>query len=209
MDRLTITLEIREGNLKPQPVNVRGNMTAGNLVLIVKDKFNLVENYELRLKGGTQALPEEAPLDQAGVSDGSTLIVTRVLQATGTLDRIARGERKPFSKTFSRVYLREDHTRNEYELIWQPAIIGRRDHRNPANNRLMALDLEDLEELPSVSRHHACITEAGGTFFIEPLQARNPVYVDGQRVTEGMQMPLQPGVTIQVGRLGFDFLVNE
>ena len=209
MDRLTLTLDIREGNLKPQPVNVRASLTAGNLILIVKDKFNLVDSYELRLKGGAQALPEEAPLDQAGVTDGSTLIVTRLLQATGTLDVITRGERKAFSKAFSRVYLREDRTRNEYDLVWHPAIIGRRDHRNPANNRLLALDLEDLEELPSVSRHHACITEAGGTFYIESLQARNPVYVDGQRIADSTKVALQPGASIQAGRLGFEFLVNE
>lgn len=209
MDRLTLTLDIREGNLKPQAVNVRASLTAGNLILIVKDKFNLVDSYELRLKGGAQALPEEAPLEQAGVTDGSTLVVARLRQATGTLDVIARGERRPFSKPFSRVFLREDRTRNEYELIWQPAILGRRDHRNPANNRLLALDLEDLEELPSVSRHHACITETGGTFYIESLQAHNPIYVDGQRIADSTKVALQPGSTIQAGRLGFDFLVNE
>ena len=208
MDRLTLTLEIREGNIKPQRVNVRSNMTAGNLVLIVKDKFNLVDSYELRMRGGA-ALPEDVALDQAGVADGNTLICARLLQTTGTLEAVTRGERKAFSKAFSRVYLREERTRNEYELIWQPAVMGRRDHRNPANNRLLALDLEDLEELPSVSRHHACVTENGGTFFVEALQARNPVYVDGQRIADGVKAPLQAGSTVQIGRLIFEFLINE
>src|SRR3972149_1307907 len=69
----------------------------------------------------------------------------------------------------------------------------------------LAVDLEPVEELPTVSRHHACITEKRGQFFIEDIQGRNPVYLDGTRLREGSQHPLTAGQTIQVGRVRLTF----
>ena len=78
------------------------------------------------------------------------------------MDAIRRGLRARLSKNFKRVYLQEDRALAEYDLAWQPAVIGRKDHRDPSKNKLLAVDLGDMEEAPSISRHHACITEAGG-----------------------------------------------
>lgn len=77
--------------------------------------------------------------------------------------------------------------------------------RNPANNKLLAVDLEEMEELPTVSRHHAAITEKSGSFFIEDIQGRNPVYLEGQRLKQGIQYPLAAGATIQLGRVSLTF----
>ena len=97
--------------------------------------------------------------------------------------------------------MQEQRTLNEYDLAWQPAIIGRKDHRNPSNNKLLAVDLEDAEDLPTVSRHHACITLREGSFFIETIQARNPTFLDETRLKPGIKYPLAAGSVIQIGRL--------
>jgi hypothetical protein len=205
MDRTNLTLEIRADNIGAKRVNVRGSLTVGNLIAAIKDKFNLDGEFLLTLPGATETLSAETPLDQAGVQDESTLVCVRVTEATGTLDAIEHGERLLFSKTFKRVWLTEGSTLSEYDLTWQPAVIGRKDHRNPMNNRLLAVDVEHAEELPTVSRHHACITEKRGQFLLEDIQGRNPVYLDGTRLRQGTQHPLTAGQTIQVGRVRLTF----
>jgi hypothetical protein len=205
MDRLNLTLEIRANNIGAKRVNARGSLTVGNLITTIKDKFNLDGEFRLTPAGATEPLSPESALELAGVQDGSTLVCAPVTEATGTLDAIRTGERHGFSKSFKRVWLTEGSTLSEYDLTWQPAVIGRRDHRNPMNNRLLAVDLENVEELPTVSRHHACITEKRGQFLLEDIQGRNPVYLEGTRLRQGTQHPLTAGQSIQVGRVRLTF----
>jgi hypothetical protein len=208
MDRLNLTLEIRANNIGTKRVNVRGSLTVGNLVTTIKDKFNLDGEFRLSPAGAAEPLPLETPLEAAGVRDEGTLVCLPVTEATGTLDAIRAGERHGFSKAFKRVWLAESSTLAEYDLAWQPSVIGRKDHRNPMNNRLLAVDLEHVEDLPTVSRHHACITEKRGQFYLEDIQGRNPVYLDGTRVRQGTQQTLSAGQSIQVGgvRLTFNLM---
>jgi len=205
MDRRNLTLDIRADNIGAKRVNVRGSLTAGNLIATIKDKFNLDGEFQLTPTGASAPLAPETPLDQAGVAEDSTLVCVRLTEATGALDAIRSGERHGFSKAYKRVWLVEGSTLGEYDLAWQPAVIGRKDHRNPMNNRVLAVDLELAEELPTVSRHHACITERRGQFLLEDIQGRNPVYLDGTRIRQGTQHPMTAGQTIQVGRVRLTF----
>jgi hypothetical protein len=205
MDRLHLTLDIRAGNIGAKRVNVRASLTVGSLITTIKDKFNLDGEFRLSPAGAADPLPLETPLEAAGVHDEGTLVCLPVTEATGTLDAIRTGERHAFSKAFKRVWLSESSTLAEYDLSWQPAVIGRKDHRNPMNNRLLAVDLEHVEELPTVSRHHACITEKRGQFYLEDIQGRNPVYLDGTRLRQGTQQTLSAGQSIQVGRVRLTF----
>ena len=205
MDRLNLTLDIRPDSIGAKRVNVRSSLTVENLIATIKDKFNLDGEFRLTLQGASEPLAGEAPLNHASVEEGSTLLCVRVTEATGTVDAIRGGERHGFSKAFKRVWLVEESTLAEYDLTWQPAVVGRKDHRNPMNNRLLAVDLEPVEELPTVSRHHACITEKRGQFFIEDIQGRNPVYLGGTRLNQGSLSPLTAGQTVQVGRVRLTF----
>jgi hypothetical protein len=202
---MNLTLDIQANDIGAKRVNVRSSLLVANLIATIQDKFNLDGSYELRPPGSRQALRLDSALDQAGVADGHTLTCVRVMESTGTLEAIARGVRAPLTKEFKRVYLSEARTLNEYDVAWQPALLGRKDHRNPANNRLLIADLEDIEELPTVSRHHACLTEANGSFFVESVQARNPTYLDGVRLRPGMKYPLPAGSIIQLGQVWLTF----
>jgi hypothetical protein len=205
MDRMTVTIDIRDNNIGPKHVNLRSSLVVANLIATIKDKFNLDGNYVLRLEGDRYKLPDEAPLDQTAAREGSVLVCEPVLEATGTLDAIQRGVRVRLSKGFKRAYLQETRFLSEFDLVWQPAIIGRRDRRNPSKNRLLAVDLDELEEDPTVSRHHACITETGGSFFIESVNPHNPTFLNDARLRMGVKYPLPPGARLQVGRMNLMF----
>jgi hypothetical protein len=203
--RLTLSLDIRPNGVGVKKVNVRSSLVVGNLISQIKDKYNLDGNLQLQLGDGGDILNAESALESSGASDGGLIVCTRVMESTGTLDAIQRGVRERFADRFQRVYLSEDRTMTEFDLAWQPAIVGRRDYNNPSNNRLLAVDLEEIEELPTVSRHHACVTLEKGTFFLETIQARNPTYLDGTRLEQGLKYPLAAGSSIQVGRVSLTF----
>ena len=208
MDRLNVILNIRPNEIGEKQINVRSNLLVANLIAEIQDKYNLVGNVELHLEPNGEPLSIGTPLDQAGVEDGSTIVCDRIMEDTGTQDAIQRGVREEFEEQFKRVYLQEERTLTEYDLGWQPAIVGRKDHRNPSNNRLLAVDLEEIEDLPTVSRHHAAITLKDGSFFIETIEARNPTLLDDQRLKAGVKYPLSAGSVIQVGRTSLRFYIN-
>jgi hypothetical protein len=208
MDRLTLTLDIRANEVGNKDVNVRSSLVVANLLAEIQDKFNLDGMLELRPEDGDGPLELGKPLDQIGIEDGAKLICERVVADTGTRDAIRQGVRIPFEEgKFKRVYFEEEHTLTEYDVGWQPAIIGRWDHRDPSKNRLLAIDLESIEDLPTVSRHHACLTVDGGEFFVEQLAARNPTYLDGKKLEAGRKYPLSAGSRIQVGSVSLTFYV--
>jgi len=208
MDRLNLTLDIRVNEVGSKEVNVRSSLVVANLLAEIQDKFNLDGTLELKPEQGDVVLELAKPLDQAGVEDGAKLICERVEEDTGTRDAIRQGVRIPFEEgKFKRIYFEEEHTLTEYDVSWQPAIIGRLDHRDPSKNRLLAVDLESIEDLPTVSRHHACLTLKGGKFFIEQLAARNPTYLDGKALKPGRQYPLAAGARIRVGTVSLAFYI--
>ncbi len=207
MDRLTLTVDIRPNKIGKANVNIRSNMTVANFITAIQDKFNLDGTLELQMKGGDGPLELSEPIDGIGIADGGVLICKRVRKDTGTQDAIQRGIREPFEDQFKRVYAVESRTLTEYDLSWQPAIVGRKDHRNPSNNRLLAIDLEGTEDLPTVSRHHACITMREGTFFIEQIQEHNPTFVDETRLDPGVKYPLPAGSTVRLGGITLTFYV--
>jgi hypothetical protein len=207
MERLNLTLDIRAQDIGSRRVNVRSSLLVANLLAEVQDKFNLDGTLELRLAEGGEPLRLDRPLEPQGVAEGGRLICDRVMEDTGTMDAVARGVREYFGDQFQRVYLTEGRTRTEFDLAWQPAIVGRRDHRDPSKNKLLAVDLEGVEDLPSVSRHHAAITMRDGSFFLETIQARNPTYLGGSQLKPGIRYPLSAGAVIEVGRIALTFSV--
>lgn len=207
MDRLTLTIDIKPEKIGPKQINVRSSLMVANLIAEIQDKFNLAGMMELNIKGHSEPLSLSQAIEAAGIQDGSTLICRRIVEDTGTEDAIQRGIRDPLDEQFKRVYLTENSTLMEFDVAWQPAIVGRKDHRNPSNNRLLAVDLEGIEDLPTVSRHHAAITTKGGTFYIETIHARNPTMLDDTLLQPGRKYPLAAGSVIQVGRVSLTFYV--
>lgn len=204
-ERFNLTLKIEPKKVGKKEVNLRGSLLVSSLIAEIQDRFSLDGTLALQREGADEPLEQSSRLNEIGVGDGDVLVCRQVQSETGTKAAIARGVREPLPEGYKRVYLEEERTRTEYELDWQPAIIGRWDHRDPSKNRLLAADLEGLEELPTVSRHHACITVEDDKFFLEQLAARNPTYLDGSKLEAGRKYPLEPGDNIQLGRISLTF----
>ena len=205
MDRMNLKLDIQAGSVGIKKVNLRSSLLVDNLIATIKDKFNLDGEFELRLSNARLPLAPGLELDRAGVSDGAVLVVTRIMESTGTIDAIRQGTRTRLSKNFKRVYLEELRALAEYDLAWQPAVIGRKDHRDPSKNKLLAVDLGDMEEATSISRHHACITESGGSFFLESVNEHNPTYLGDNRLRFGVKYPLPVGSRLGIGHVSLTF----
>ena len=205
MDRMNLKLDIQANSVGVKKVNLRSSLLIDNLIATIKDKFNLDGEYEVRLSNSHQPLAHSLELNRAGVTDGAVLVVTRIVQSTGTLDAIRRGTRVRLSKNFKRVYLTEEHALVEYDLAWQPAVIGRKDHHDPSKNKLLAVDLGDMEVATTISRHHACITEEGGSFFLESINEHNPTYMGDSRLRYGVKYALPVGTRIGIGRVELTF----
>ncbi len=205
MDRMILTIDIQANDIGQKRVNVRSSLIVANLITTIKDKFSLDGDFEIRLKDSNAPLPSEAELAETGVVEGGILICTQLARASGTQEAIRQGIRQKLSKTFRRVYLQDERNLGEYNLAWQPSIIGRKDRRDPANNRLLAVDLDGLEESLTVSRHHACITETDGSFFIESINANNPTFINDRQLTTGVKYPLTAGSRVRVGGLILNF----
>jgi hypothetical protein len=209
MNRLEITMLVKVAGKTPRRLNVRADMTVGDLLNATRDHFNLAGPHELRLLNGRQALNVELPLVDAGVRPGAQLECVMLQERSNTPALIERGERMPFSQRYEKVSFRDQNGLAEYELRWWPAILGRRDIADPSRNRLLAVDLETDDKSRGVSRHHACVTEAGGAFLIEALSLNNPVYLDGGRLAPGMRHPLPTGSSVQLGRAQLTFTVRN
>jgi hypothetical protein len=205
MDRINLTIDIQDNKIGRKQVNLRSSLIVANLITTIKDKFSLDGEFQIRLANSFKPLAIQSELVETGVLDGSVLIFERVAQSSGVSDVIERGRRENLSKRFKRVYLQDERTLGEYDLAWQPSVIGRRNRRDPAKNRLLAVDLDEVEDSQTVSRHHACITEKDGSFFIEGMNPNNPTFLNGRQLTPGKSYALTAGSRIQVGRLIFNF----
>jgi hypothetical protein len=117
MDRINVTIDIQPNKVGPKRANLRSSLVVTNLISNIQDKYNLDGTFELRVKGTRQPLNPEAPLDQLGIGEGTVLVCTQIVEATGTVEAIRRGVRERLSKKFKRVYIVEERNRIEYDIL--------------------------------------------------------------------------------------------
>jgi hypothetical protein len=209
VNRLELGIDLNDGAKKARQINVRADILASALLNAIKDHYSLNGEYELRNGAAEIGLSPDAPLNAQGVGDKSVLRCVPVRIQSNTPALIDSGQKRKFSQKYARVFLLDQRALLEYDLTYWPAVIGRRDRSDPARNRLLAIDLEGAEAQPTVSRHHACITEQDGQFFIEALQDNNPLFANGQRLEPRYKHPLSTGATLQLGTIKLSFNVRS
>jgi FHA domain len=209
MARTTLAIQFKIDQIKgDKRINIRSNITAGDLITAIQKQFSLDGLYEIKL--GNRLLDPALPLDEQGVADqGRLLFSATEMKRSDTADLIVRGVRQEFSVPKQRVFVSDDREGTEYDIYWQPAVLGRRDPRDAFRNQLVAVDLEEAGDSMSVSRHHACITEAAGQFYVEGLSDRNPTYVNDAPLRFGVKTLLHAGDRILMGRISLTFYVVD
>jgi hypothetical protein len=170
-------------------------------------KFEFTKgDYSLFPMGQEEPLDPGRTLAQYGLKNGDELVIRKSPPAftSRILTAIEKGEKVSVSSSYG-AYLEEERHGLTFEIQWQPAIIGRIYQMNPSQNKLLAIDLSKVDGSEFVSRHHACISEKGGQFFIESLNPRNPTYINDQALNYQQEHILQPGDRVRVGRIVLTF----
>src|SRR5512143_1771487 len=108
MARTNLAIQFRIDQLKGEKrINIRSNITAGDLITAIQKQFSLDGLYELKLGG--RLLDPALPLDEQGVADQVRLLFSATeMKRSDTADLIAAGERREFSVPKQRVFLSDD-----------------------------------------------------------------------------------------------------
>jgi pSer/pThr/pTyr-binding forkhead associated (FHA) protein len=187
-----------------QRARVRKTLTGEELVSEILREFDDLdqktpEGYALFLRGEEKPLDRGSTMEQLNIQDHDELVIKHARSS----ERIssAAGEKK--------VYLVEIQTGTRYEINWQPAIIGRPDI-DPAQNELLAVNLQTLTGGMSISRRHAQVTFEGDQYFLEPLSASNPTCLNDTPLALQSRVPLVPGdrITLGASRIELVFAVE-
>lgn len=207
MARINVTIVSDLFDEANQEASIRENLPVRTLLSEAKREFNLADDgaYALRFQETGKALDPDKTMEQQGVRAGAILILTRerrpamreAVANAGVSRSNITGQNRPF--------LREDMTGKIFEIMWQPAVIGRRDPTNPQSVENLAVNLETIEGAKSVSRYHARMTEDKGKFYLESIADHNPAYLNGSIVRVGDKRLLMPGDKIEVGKITLSF----
>lgn len=211
MTRLVVTILSDLFDKPEQEASVRENLLVRTLIEETLKEFNLPEDalYTLRVESSGKLLDPERTLEQQGVKTGERLIFSRERRAVRREALLGGGASRVMFSTSKRPFFREDSRGEIFNLEFQPAIIGRPDHSNPASRELLAVNLESYEGAKSVSRYHARVTENRGQFYIESLAEHNPVYLNGSMVRVGEKRLLNPGDRVRIGQIALTFGIRQ
>ncbi len=204
MSRIILTIDVPDVGQKR--ANINSSLYIGGLIDEIRNQHGLLEgSYALRRSTSKDLLDPGRTLEQLGIAEGETLVLLeRTELKTDAQMMIEAGERVPISEE-NEVYLQSEREGHIYDIMWQPAVIGRADHNDPSKNRLLALDLSGLRGGEYVSRQHACIIERGDQYSVESLTPRNPTYLNDEELEYATSYVLQPGDRLRVGRITLIF----
>ncbi len=200
---LTITSELFDDQTR-QEASIRKNLTIRQLIEEIRREFNLLEGeYRLALKDSRKTLEVDKTLDQLGLQTGGELVFERErLRLSQQI--VARGSKPAYQSLAGPIhaFVREEITGREYDIEWQPAIIGRADSATHADSpQRIAVDLNEMAEARTVSRQHARITERAGQYFIEAASERNPTILNEREIGQSQKVVLKSGDRIRVGKI--------
>jgi len=205
LERVIITIHLNEHDKRR--VNLRRNVTLQAFIEEIRRKVEFPQgDYSLFRKGEEEPLDSGRTLAQYGLKNGDELEFKEISPAlkSRVLSAIERGDQVPISDSCG-AYLEEERHGLVFEIKWHPAIIGRMYQTNPSENKLLAVDLSGVDGSEFVSRHHACISENGGQFFIESLNPRNSTFINDQALDYQQEHILQPGDRVRVGKIVLTF----
>lgn len=210
MPRLIVTITSDLFDQPEQEASIRENLPVHTLIEETLKEFNLPEDalYTLRIESSGKLLDPQKTLEQQGVKTGERLVFSRERRVQRRGATLSGASRVALS-TPRRPFFREDSRGEVFNIDFQPAIIGRPDHNNPASRELLAVNLEGYEGAKSVSRYHARLTESDGQFYIESLADHNPAYLNGSMVRVGEKRLLSPGDRVRVGQITLTFGIRQ
>lgn len=176
-----------------QRAKVRRNLTITDLIEEILREFDDItadspEKYAVYLKGFDRPLTPGSTLTQLDIQPQDELIFDYVRQTIRQMLDVSQY-----------AILREESTGKEFDIQWQPAVIGR-PSTEVDHNIILAVNVQLLQDGKTISRKHAQITVTDGRYFIEPLADQNPVFLNGRELPINMRREIKHGDRIAFGR---------
>jgi pSer/pThr/pTyr-binding forkhead associated (FHA) protein len=176
-----------------QRARVLETLTPAGLIQEILKEFDDItadtpEKYAIYLKGMERPLSPGSTMAQLDIQPQDELVFDYVRQ---TIRQML--EPKDYA------FLHEVTTRKDYDIQWQPAVIGRPDS-DVGHNIILAVNVQLLPNGRSVSRKHAQITFSEGRYFIEPLAEHNPVFLNGKEIPLNSKREIKNNDKIAIGR---------
>ena len=176
-----------------QRARVRKSLTITALIEEILREFDDIaadspEKYAVYLKGFDRPLTPASTLTQLDIQPQDELIFDYVRQTIRQMLDVSQY-----------AVLREESTGKEFDIQWQPAVIGR-PSTEVDHNIILAVNVQLLQDGKTVSRKHAQITVTDGRYFIEPLADQNPVFLNGRELPVNTRREVRHGDKIALGR---------
>ncbi|HEU0291331.1 MAG TPA: FHA domain-containing protein [Anaerolineales bacterium] len=175
-----------------QRARLRKSLTVNDLIAEILREFDDIaadspEKYAIYLKGFDHPLKQAETLAQLDIQPQDELVFEYVRQ---TIRRMLEVQQYAI--------LREDSTGKEFDIQWQPAVIGR-PSTDVDHNIILAVNVQLLPDGKTISRRHAQITFSEGRYFIEPLAEQNPVFLNGKELPVQAKREIRNGDKLAFG----------
>ena len=175
-----------------QRARLRRSLTVHSLIEEILREFDDIaadspEKYAVYLKGFDHPLKPVETLAQLDIQPQDELVFDYVRQVI---------RRMLDARNYAT--LREEGTGKEFDIQWQPAVVGR-PSTDVDHNIILAVNVQLLPDGKSVSRRHAQITFSEGRYFIEPLAEQNPVFLNGKELPVHSKREIRNGDKLSFG----------
>jgi pSer/pThr/pTyr-binding forkhead associated (FHA) protein len=189
-DYIDVKIDVFENT--GQRARLRKNLTVVDLIQEVLKEFDDIgadspEKYAVYLKGFDRPLTPTNTLIQLDIQPQDELVFDYVHQ---TMRQMLEPQ--------DYATLREETTGKEFDIQWQPAVIGR-PSTDIDHNIMLAANVQLLPNGVTVSRSHAQITFSEGRYYIEPLAEYNPVFLNGKEINYNKRYEIKNGDKIMLG----------
>lgn len=176
-----------------QRARVRKSLTTDDLISEILREFDDIvadspEKYAIYLKGFDRPLKRDNNMTQLDIQPQDELVFDYVRQTIRKMLDVSQY-----------AVLREEATGKEFDIQWQPAVIGR-PSTEVDHNIILAVNVTLLPNGNTVSRKHAQITFSEGHYFVEPLADQNPVFLNGRELPINNRREIKSGDKISLGR---------
>ena len=176
-----------------QRARVRRTLTVRGLIEEILKEFDDIgadtpEKYVLHLKDSDRPLNASQNMVQLDIQPQDEMVLGYVQQTLRQMLDPAQY-----------AVLQDETTGKEFDIQWQPALIGR-PNNEVDHNIMLAANLLLLPDGMTVSRSHAQITFSNGRYYIEPLAENNPVFVNNKEIPANMEHEIRSGDRLAFGR---------
>jgi pSer/pThr/pTyr-binding forkhead associated (FHA) protein/uncharacterized ubiquitin-like protein YukD len=182
-----------------QKARVRRSITVKTLIDEILKEFDDIdaqspEKYSIQLEGMDKPLNVNQTLAQLDIQPQDELTIAYLHQ---TIRKMLEPK--------DQATLREETSNISFDIQWTPALIGR-PSTEVNHNIMLAVNMQLLAVGITISRKHAQLVFSEGIYYIEPLAANNPTFLNGKMLQTNSLNKLQSGDRIAFGQHKVSFV---